>query len=451
MAGGRRYPNDLLPTWILSHVKTFQSIAALLCICAASGYLNQKTFRCPPVLAMTITSIAVAVSLVILGRFGVIPLHDVETFIRSFEFADLVLHGLLGLLLFAGALFVDVEHLRRWAKPVAALATVGVFLSALVVGLLLWSIAGLFGYHLSFWWCLLFGSIIAATDPIAALAIVKKAGAPKEMETKLVGESLLNDGTSVMLFLIVLGIIQTGEVTAQTLVHEMFVAPIGAAALGWGLGKVTTHAISKVDDHPTEILMTLALATGVYSLAGAIHVSAPIAVVAAGLVIGHEARHKAMSEKTREHLDAFWEGLDEVLNTVLFALIGLELIIIQGQPMLLLLGALAWVIVLVGRWVGVFGSLLPMHRRGGLGRGTTRVLVWGGLRGGISLALALSLPAGPEASVLVTLTFIVVAMSASIQGLTLAKVLPRQVAADKAEESEEADAEAARSEGTKPS
>lgn len=412
---------------------TLQSVSLLLSICAVSGYLNQKTVRWPPVLAMTMMSIALALVLVALGSVGWIPLAEVETFIRSFDFADLVLHGLLGLLLFAGALFVDVEQLKKWAKPIGALASLGVLVSALVVGLLLWWVANAMGFALSFWWCVLFGALIAPTDPIAALAIVKKAGAPKEMEIKLVGESLFNDGTGVMLFLIVLGIVQTGDVSPALLVQEMFVAPVGGAVMGWLLGVVATRAIARVDHHPTEILMTLALATGVYGLAEAIHVSAPIAVVAAGLVIGHHARFNAMSEKTREHLDSFWEGLDEVLNAILFGLIGLELILIDVPPKVIALGVMAWLMVLLGRWAGVFGSLLPMHRRGGLGKGTTRVMVWGGLRGGISLALALSLPQGPEANVLVAITFIVVALSAAVQGLTLARVLPKQAALDQAE------------------
>jgi len=409
---------------------TLQSAALLLSICAFSGYINQKTLRWPPVLAMTMMSIVLALTIIITGELGWLPMDDIRTFIRSFDFADLVLHGLLALLLFAGALFVDAEQLMRWAKPIGALATLGVLLSALVVGLLVWLVAPLFGFALSFWWCLLFGSLIAATDPIAALAIVKKAGAPKEMEIKLVGESLFNDGSSVMLFLIVLGIIKTGEVSPALLVQEIFVAPVGAAVLGVLLGLVTTKAITRVDHHPTEVLMTLALATGVYGLAEAIHLSAPIAVVAAGLVIGHKARRDAMSDKTRDHVDTFWEGTDEILNAVLFGLIGLELIIIDVPPLVIGLGVVCWVAVLLGRWVGVFGSLLPMHRAGGLGKGTTRVMVWGGLRGGISLALALSLPQGPEASVLVAITFIVVALSASVQGLTLGRVIPKQAIAD---------------------
>ena len=412
-----------------------QSVAALLCLCAGAGYINQLTLRWPPVLAMTLFSILLALTLVALGEFGIIPLREVKAFIRAIDFADLVLHGLLGLLLFAGALFVDVEHLQCWGKPIAALVTVGVLVSTFVVGGLLWVTAPWLGFDLPFWWCVLFGALIAPTDPIAALAIVRKAGAPKQMEIKLVGESLFNDGTGVMLFLIVLGIVTTGEVALTTLVQEVVIAPAGGALLGWAGGVATIRAIARVDHHPTEILMTLALATGVYGLAEALHLSAPIAVVAAGLVVGHRARSNAMSEETRGHLDAFWEGIDEILNALLFVLIGLELILIDVSPSVIALGFLAWLAVLAGRWAGVFGALLPLHRRGNLGRGTTRVMVWGGLRGGISLALALSLPQGAQANVLVAVTFVVVALSAVVQGLTLGRVLPGSAVQDALDES----------------
>lgn len=401
-----------------------QTAALVLGLCSLGGYINQKTVNWPPVLAMTLTSIAVVLGLQGLAQIGLIPLDRVEAFVHRLNFADLVLHGLLALLLFAGALFVDVGALRRWAKPIGSLITLGVLLSTLTVGVLLWWVAPHFGIPLGFWWCVLFGALIAPTDPIAALAIVRRAGAPKQLEIKLVGESLFNDGTGVMLFLVVLGILQTGDVSPRTLIHEVFVAPAGAVALGLIGGFMTTGALKRVDHHPTEILMTLTLACGVYGLAEAIHVSAPIAVVVAGLVIGHRARTHAMSASTREHLDSFWEGIDEMLNAILFALIGLELLVIDVPPETIGLGVVAWLLVLVGRWVGVAGALRPVRQ--GLGKGTTKVLVWGGLRGGISLALALSVPPGREASVLVAVTFIVVALSAVVQGLTLGRVLPPQ-------------------------
>lgn len=410
-----------------------QSAGLLLSICAITGYLNQRFLRWPQVLAMNLMSVVLAATLIAAGHLGWGPIDEAERFIQSFDFAGLVLHGILGLLLFAGALFIDVEGLKRWAKPIAALATLGVLVSALVVGTLLWLVCVGLGVDLSFWWCVLFGTLISPTDPIAALAIVRQSGAPKAMEIKLVGESLFNDATGVMLFLVVLGILTTGQISPSMLAHELFVAPVGAVVLGAGLGWLATRAIAAVNHHPTEILITLALAMVAYGLAEAIHVSAPIAAVVAGLVIGHRARHHAMTEETRQHLDTFWEGLDEVINAALFVLIGLELVLIDLSWTSLVLGVAAWLAVLAGRWLGVFGVLAPMRRHGGLGAGTTRVMVWGGLRGGISLALALSLPAGPQASILVATTFVVVALSSAVQGLTLKRVIPQQIVADSIE------------------
>lgn len=411
----------------------FQSLGMLLSICAVCAYLNQRFLRWPQVLAMNMMSLLLATVLIIVGHIGFAPINEAEQFVRSFDFADLVLHGILGLLLFAGALFIDVEDLRRWAKPIAALATLGVLVSAIVVGVILWIAAQAIGLDLNFWWCVLFGALISPTDPIAALAIVRSSGAPKAMEIKLVGESLFNDATGVMLFLVVLGVIKTGDISASLLARELFVAPVGGVVLGLSLGLLATRAISMVNHHPTEILITLALAVVSYGLAEAIHVSAPISVVAAGMVIGHRARKHAMTDETRKHLDVFWEGIDEVINASLFVLIGLELVLIDVNWQVLVLGVICWLAVLIGRWLGVVGVLAPMRRKGGLGVGTTRVMVWGGLRGGISLALALSLPPSPEASVLVAITFIVVALSSAVQGMTLKRVIPRQVQADKAD------------------
>lgn len=413
-----------------------QSMSILFTALAIMQYINQRFLKWPMVLAMSIMGSILAILLVLMGKLGILDIQMVEAYLRGYDFENLVLHGLLAPLLFAGAMFVNVGNLKQWWKPIAALASVGVFVSAFITATFVYYIAqafymfGLIPTELGFLWCLLFGSLIAATDPIAALAIVKKAGAPKQMETKLVGESLFNDATSVMMFLVVYGILKTGDLSAHTLAYEVLVAPFGAALLGVGMGYGATFLIGRVDHHPTEILITVALATGVYGFAELLHLSAPIAVVAAGLVIGHKARKMAMTEKTREHLDTFWECMDELLNALLFGLVGLELLLIDLPPIIMAMGVLVWLAVLVGRWGGVFGSLMPMRRHGGFGKGTMKVMVWGGLRGAISLALAMSLPPGPESSILVALAFIVVALSGSVQGLTLSKIIPRQAQED---------------------
>lgn len=410
----------------------YHALALLVSICAVCAYLNQRFLKWPQVLAMNIMGAVIAATLMILGNFGLFDLKMIESFVRHFNFEDVVLHLLLGPLLFAGAKSVNTVKLKMWAKPIAALATVGVAIAAFVIGGVLWCAAQAFGFDLPFIWCVLFGALISPTDPIAALAIVKQANAPKAMEIKLVGESLFNDATGVMMFLVVLAIINTGELSTSLLAHELFVAPVGAAVLGALLGWFATKALPHIDHHPTTLLITLALALGTYALAEAIHVSAPIAVVAAGLVVGHMVRKGGIvSEETREHVHVFWEGLDEVINALLFVLIGLELVLVETSWKIMLFGVVAWATVLLGRWVAVSAVLRPMKRRGGLGAGTTKVMVWGGLRGGISLALALSIPNSAQSELLVAITFVVVAMSSAIQGMTLHRVIPKHIEADK--------------------
>lgn len=404
-----------------------QSFALLLTVCAATAYLNQRFFRWPPALAMNLVGILLALGLVALGHAGWARLDDLEGFIKGFDFSALVLNGILGLLLFAGALSTDIGSLRRWAAPIASLASVGVLVSATVTGLLVWAVSHWLQLWLPFWWCLLFGALISPTDPAAVLSIVRRAGAPKSMETKLVGEGLFNDATGVMLFLLVLSVVSTGSMQPELLVQGVFVAPAGAALLGCALGWLAARAMSVVDHPPTAIIITLALATSAYGLALALHLSAPIAAVAAGLFVGQRSRPSAMGEQTRQHLTAFWEGVDEVINATLFVLIGLALILVEWSPMTLALGGLAWIAVLIGRWCGVQIALLPMRRAFTMGPGTTRVMVWGGLRGGISLALALSLPPGQHTSMLVAAAFVVVALSVLIQGLTLSRVTPMRL------------------------
>lgn len=402
-----------------------ESVALLLTFASAAGYLNQRWLRLPPAIGMMLMSVGCSLILVLLGRIGVLHLETAAAVVRTFDFQELFLHGLLSLLLFSGALFVDVSALKRWVGPVAALSTAGVVLSAAVTGTALWAIAGLLGSPIPWAWCALFGALIAPTDPLAALAIVKQAGAPPHLRMKLVGESLFNDGTGVVLFLALLAFAQHG--VAEPLVTAAWFAwsLLGGLCLGAGMGWLTLQALARVDHYAVEIMLTLALATGSYALAEAMHASAPIATVMAGLVIGHKARPALMSQRTQEHLDTFWETLDEILNAALFALMGLELLVIQTRPDHVVLGIIAWGCVLVGRWFGVVLSLVPYRRR--TAPGTVAVLTWGGLRGGISLALALSLPESPHTVTLIVLTYVVVVLSALVQGTSLGVVVRRAI------------------------
>lgn len=399
-----------------------QSIALLLFFAAIGGYLNLRWFNLPTVLGMTVSSVGFSLLLIAISKLGFLNMSGIAEIIKVFDFQQLVLHGVLSLLLFSGALFVNAGALKKWAGPILSLSIVGVLISAFVTGGLLWLIFYLVGFPVPFVVTLLFGSLLAPTDPIAALALVRRVGAPKALEIKLVGESLFNDGTGVLLFLVLLGVSQGQVMDLSDITAEIIWAPLTAIFLGLVMGMIAVKALARIDDYPIEVLITLALATGSYGLAEILHASGPIATVVAGLVIGNKARRKSvMSIKTREHLDAFWETVDEIINAALFALMGLELIVLDVGWKESLWGVLAWICVLMGRWLGVWGSLFFFKQS----RGTQEVLTWGGLRGGISLALVLTIPPGPQTKLLITMTFVVVILSALGQGLTLGWVVKR--------------------------
>jgi CPA1 family monovalent cation:H+ antiporter len=339
---------------------------------------------------------------------------------------------MLGFMLFAGSLHVDLGELaaRKW--PVAVLSTLGLFTSTVVVGLLTWAMLWALGTPARPIYCLLFGALISPTDPIAVMAILRTAGVPKDVEVTIAGESLLNDGVGVATFL---GLFEIA--TGQAGFDPGRVAGIflweaaGGAALGFGLGWIVYRMLRSVDNYQVEVLLSVALVAGGYALANALHVSGPIAMVVAGLLIGNLGGAYAMSPTTVGNLHMFWELIDEVLNAVLFVLIGGAVLALTVTGPYLLTGVLGIPVVLLARFVSVAGPLAVMSKWGGFAKGTTRVLTWGGLRGGISVALALSIPvqvagqAVPERDVLVVLTYVVVVFSILVQGLTVGPLARR--------------------------
>lgn len=402
-------------------MSALHTLALLLLIASGAGYLNQKIFKQPQSLAMALVGIFMATLLFSLGEIGVAPTEEIKKIMLEVDFSEFLLHGVLAFLLFAGAMFFDVQKLKTWAWPIFSLTTVGVIVSASGTAFLLWGAGQVLNMPLDPWWCALFGALMAPTDPIAVMSLLREAKAPESLETKLVGESLFNDAMGIMLFLVVLAAMKMGYLDGHLLAHELLIAPLGAVALGAGLGWATIKLMSTIDDHPTEMLMSLALAAGSYALAEVMHLSAPIAVVVAGLMMGHQGRLNAMSETSREHIDTFWLGLDELLNAMLFLLMGLMLLVLQIPLEAIFLGVIGWMSVLVARALGVGLALLPFRKK--TGQGTRRALVWGGLRGGISLALALSLPHSPDKNTFVAMTFVVVAISVLGQGMTLKRLI----------------------------
>ena len=401
-------------------------LALLITLTALFGYLNYRTIRLPMSIGVMLIALVFSLFLNLLGVFGLGLEEHAERWLQAIEFEDALLQGMLSFLLFAGALHINLNDLaeRKWS--IGLLATVGVVISTLVVATLTWWIAGLLGIGLSYLYCLVFGALISPTDPIAVLGILKTAGAPKSLETKIAGESLFNDGVGIVIFLALVGL-ATGEhaFSAGQVTLLFLQEAIGGGLFGLGIGYLAYRMLKSVDNYQLEVLITLALVFGGYALASGLHLSGPIAIVVAGLLIGNHGRALGMSETTRHHLDVFWELIDEILNAVLFVLIGLEVLVLTFTVRHLLVAALLIPTVLLARFVGVSVPMLLLRPFRRFTPGAIRILTWGGLRGGISVALALSLPPGPERETILVATYAIVIFSIVIQGLTLEKVIRR--------------------------
>ncbi|MDH3375440.1 MAG: sodium:proton antiporter, partial [Gammaproteobacteria bacterium] len=347
-----------------------------------------------------------------------------ERILSQVDFNTALLHGMLSFLLFAGALHLNLTDLAQQKWVIGTLATVGVFTSTLLVGGLSWLCLKAFGFDVSFIYCLLFGSLISPTDPIAVLAILKSAGIAKTLETKIAGESLFNDGVGVVIFLVLFGIVTNpGDVTIGGAALLFVQEAIGGLGYGLLLGYLGYRLLKSVDNYQVEVLLTLALVMGGYTSAMAMHISGPIAIVVAGLFIGNHGRMLAMSDTTRHHLDTFWELLDEVLNALLFVLIGLEILVLNFSPKFVVAGLIAIVVVLLSRLISVAIPVTILRLKRDFSPRVIRILVWGGIRGGISVALALSLPPSPVRDLIVTVTYIIVVFSIVVQGLTIGRLV----------------------------
>ena len=408
-----------------------QITAVVITLTAFFSYLNHVYLKLPATIGVMAISMALSLMLLILGSMGFpLLLEQEKTFLAGIDFSATLLHGMLSFLLFAGALHVDLNRLSEMKWIIASLATIGVLLSTLIVASLVWSVALLLDLPLSFIHCLLFGALISPTDPVAVISTLKTLGVPATLETKIAGESLFNDGVGVVLFLVIFNIAYSSEPMQAVEVAELFITEtIGGALFGLLAGYITYRMLRRVDNYQVEIILSLALVMGGYAFAEAWHLSAPIAIVVAGLLIGNHGRQFAMSEQTREHLDAFWELVDEILNAILFVLLGLEiLLIIPLSANALLLAITAIPIVLLSRFVSVSIPISILRSNYQFSPGVIKILTWGGLRGGISVALALSLPADEVRSYLLPMTYAVVVFAMLVQGLTLGRVVRKQLA-----------------------
>jgi CPA1 family monovalent cation:H+ antiporter len=412
----------------------FSLISILITLAAVSSYFNYRYIKLPTTIGVMLVGLFASFTLIIIGPYTEGLREHAAALVSRIDFDQLVLHGMLAFLLFAAAIHVKLENLRREWLAIALLAIVGTLLSTFIVGTVTWRVLGWLGLSIPFLQALLFGALISPTDPIAVLAIMKSVGAPQQLESQITGESLFNDGFGVVIFLALLQLSTLDAASGQdvTVWSSVDMSALGllllkevggALLLALAAGYVTYQMLRRVDDYQVEVLLTLALAMGLYALADSLHFSAPIAAVLAGLFLGNRGRAFAMKDKTREQLDSFWELIDEILNVVLFFLIGLELLVLPIKGAWLLAGTFAIVIVLAARWICVAGIIGSLRKLTTQSKGAITILTWGGLRGGISVAMALSLPASDSRSLVLTLTYCVVIFSIVVQGLTMGKVI----------------------------
>jgi len=405
----------------------FDVAALLLVLSALFGWINRKLLRLPNSIGLLVLGLAASL-LLILAEFLFPQVHlydDLSRTLKQIDFTQVVINGMLAFLLFAGALNVDVDRLRQRALPVAYLALLGTVISTVLIGVLFWGAAMLIGIPMSLPWALVFGALISPTDPVAVLSMLKGIGLPSALRVEAEGEALFNDGVGIVLFTLLIGIAAGTEAPNLAQIGlDLLREAGGGIALGLVAGYLAYRALRAIDDFPVEVLITLALVAGTYALAQRLGTSGPLATVSAGLLVGHRAPKDALSDRTQTYVSALWTLVDEVLNSILFLLIGLEVLVIDPQPVHFVLAALTIPIALFARWVAVsVPFLLPLRNM--LHSRYVPFLTWAGVRGGISVALALALPISPAKPVILTATYAVVLFTIVVQGLTLRPLVRR--------------------------
>lgn len=405
-------------------MELLNAAAVLITLAAIFGFLNARFIKLPTTIGIMMIALVVSLLLIIMGKFGFADISgQASRLLKSIDFHETLMQGMLSFLLFAGALHVNINDLAKQKWLILILATVGVISSTFIVGSLTWLVLNALGLTIPFIYALLFGALISPTDPIAVMGILKQAGVSKSLETKIAGESLFNDGVGVVVFLVLLGIATSGQTPTVSSVGMLFTQEaVGGLVFGLLIGGIAFWMLGNVNNYQVEILITLAVVMGGYALATRLHISGPIAMVVAGLLIGNHGRMFAMSDSTRKHLDTFWELLDEILNAVLFVLMGLEVLILTFKEEYLLAALVIIPLVLLSRFTSVGVPITVMRKFRDFSPGAIEIMTWGGLRGGISIALALSLPLGGERDIIIAMTYAVVVFSIFVQGLTIGKL-----------------------------
>ena len=414
----------------------FFIIAVLVFLAACFGYLNVRFLKLPTAIGLMVITLLFTLAVLGISFFNDTLLNAEKYLIGQIDFETVLLDVMLSFLLFAGALHTNFEQLKVQRWPVLAFSTVGVLVSTFLVGTAMFFTLKFLGLNIEYINCLLFGALISPTDPIAVLGILKKARVAKQLETKIVGESLFNDGVGVVVFLTIFKIASSGTGNIEPLdILELFgLEVIGGIALGIFLGWVTYRMMKSIDDYDTEVIITLAAVMGGTVIAHYLHLSAPLAMVTAGLVVGNDTvRATTMSQITETYVDKFWELLDILLNTILFVLIGMEMVVLSFDVNYILAGALAIPLVLLCRYISLLLPINFFKKKLNFIPNTNLIMTWGGLRGGISIALALSLTTEMHRDLFLVITYVVVIFSIIVQGLSVGKLVERLGAREEGE------------------
>lgn len=420
-------------------MELYYTFSVLIVLASLFAYLNLRFLKLPGTIGIMIIAILVSLGIRLIGdQLFPETTRDFFELIKSFDFTEILMGAMLNFLLFAGALHVNFSDLKEHKWPILTYASVSVVLSAFIIAGILYYISPLFGMQISFIYCLLFGTLISPTDPIVVLGILKEAKVPKMIETKITGESLFNDGVAVVMFAVVLKIAtDTSFVADFGSVSQLFLLEAGGGILLGGLlGYTASNAMKKCDDYKVSVLITLSIVMGGFLIAKQLHFSSPLAMVIAGLIIGNYGKKVAMNETTRDYLSKFWELIDEILNAILFLFIGFELLMLPDLEEQMALGIVAIFICLLARTLAIFIPASTILRKNTYSRGSLTTMVWGGIRGGVSIALVMSIPnsAGEIKDILLEITYIVVLFSIVVQGLTVGKVAKKVLKDDESSE-----------------
>lgn len=408
-------------------MQSYEIFTFIICLAALFSFINFKYIKWPPTIGIMVLSLAFSVLLMISAWLFPGKSTLVINKITSIDFHDLLMNSILGFLLFAGSMQIDAKSLRKERLHVISLATAGILISTFIVGTLLFLVFGVFHFSIGYIYCLLFAALISPTDPVAVLAILKRAGLSKSLELKISGEALFNDGVAVVVFLTILEVARLGIDNLSAIdISLLFIrSACGGLLFGLLLGFTSFYAMRSIDKYEVEVFITIATVMGGYLVANMIGVSGPLAMVVAGMVISGMGRYSGISAITKDYLRKFWELIDEILNALIFLLMGFEMLVIKLNPTLLIISLITIFIVLFARWVSVAIPVTLLRFRIRFEKNAIAILTWGGLRGALSVALALSLPKDMYRDQFVSITYIIVIFSIIVQGLTIGKLYRR--------------------------